>query len=310
RRCTVPALRNRCRRCTRSGTSAARVVRRSSRASSRPLPRDRPRPPRIATSGRQNERGGACGGTVAQEAFPASGSFEKPARFVERRGARERRCPDRADHARHSASGRASSSPGDGAFGRFRGPPRPGIPRASRRTPPHGVSRSRCATRLSGRRRRGQRPNAKETTMQTTTETGAPEAMPASEALSEGQRIITIRQLLEAGVHFGHRTDRWNPRMKPYIYGARNGVHIIDLQQTAQLFRRAYAFIRSVAADGAPILFVGTKKQAQDVMVAEAERAGQYYVVSRWLGGTLTNWKTVRQSVDKLRGLERMAEDG
>jgi len=129
-------------------------------------------------------------------------------------------------------------------------------------------------------------------------------------AAAEAQRIITIRQLLEAGVHFGHRTDRWNPRMKPYIYGARNGIHIIDLQQTAALFRRAYNFVRSVAADGSPVLFVGTKKQAQDVMVNEAQRAGQFFVVSRWLGGTLTNWKTIRQSVDKLRGLERMAEDG
>lgn len=127
---------------------------------------------------------------------------------------------------------------------------------------------------------------------------------------AEAQRIITIRQLLEAGVHFGHRTDRWNPRMKPYIYGARNGIHIIDLQQTAALFRRAYNFVRSVSSDGLPILFVGTKKQAQDVMVNEAQRAGQFFVVSRWLGGTLTNWKTVRQSIDKLRGLERMAEDG
>ena len=129
-------------------------------------------------------------------------------------------------------------------------------------------------------------------------------------AESEAQRIITIRQLLEAGVHFGHRTDRWNPRMKPYIYGARNGVHIIDLQQTAIMFRRAYEFIRRTAAEGKPILFVGTKKQAQDVMINAAIRGGQYFVVSRWLGGTLTNWKTIRQSVDKLRNLERMAEDG
>jgi small subunit ribosomal protein S2 len=133
---------------------------------------------------------------------------------------------------------------------------------------------------------------------------------PSQAALEEAQRIITIKQLLEAGVHFGHRTDRWNPRMAPFIYGARGGVHIIDLQQTAALFRRAYAFVRSVAADGNPVLFVGTKKQAQDVMVSEAQRAGQFHVTSRWLGGTLTNWKTVRQSIDKLRGLERMAEDG
>ncbi len=133
---------------------------------------------------------------------------------------------------------------------------------------------------------------------------------PSQAAIEEAQRIITIKQLLEAGVHFGHRTDRWNPRMAPYIYGARGGVHIIDLQQTAAMFRRAYAFIRSCAADGSPVLFVGTKKQAQDVMVSEAQRAGQFYVASRWLGGTLTNWKTVKQSIDKLRGLERMAEDG
>lgn len=147
--------------------------------------------------------------------------------------------------------------------------------------------------------------------METTTESVTPaQAAQANAANEEAQRIITIRQLLEAGVHFGHRTDRWNPRMKPYIYGARNGVHIIDLQQTAQLFRRAYSFVRGVAADGAPVLFVGTKKQAQDVMVSEAQRAGQYYVASRWLGGTLTNWKTIRQSIDKLRGYEKMQLDG
>jgi small subunit ribosomal protein S2 len=146
--------------------------------------------------------------------------------------------------------------------------------------------------------------------MDITTETSGDSPPRGNDPQADAQRIITIRQLLEAGVHFGHRTDRWNPRMKPYIYGARNGVHIIDLQQTAALFRRAYNFVRSVAADGSPILFVGTKKQAQDVMVAEAQRAGQYFVVSRWLGGTLTNWKTIRQSIDKLRSLERMAEDG
>ena len=121
------------------------------------------------------------------------------------------------------------------------------------------------------------------------------------ELMDEAQRIITIRQLLECGVHFGHRTERWNPKMKQYIFGARNGVHIIDLQQTAKLLRRTYAYIRSVAADGQPILFVGTKRQAQDVLISEAQRCGQYFVVTRWLGGTLTNWKTIRQSVDKLR---------
>jgi small subunit ribosomal protein S2 len=128
--------------------------------------------------------------------------------------------------------------------------------------------------------------------------------------MDEAQRIITIRQLLECGVHFGHRTERWNPKMKQYIFGARNGVHIIDLQQTAKLLRRTYAYVRSAAADGQPILFVGTKRQAQDVLIHEAQRCGQYFVVTRWLGGTLTNWKTIRQSVDKLRHIEKMADDG
>lgn len=146
--------------------------------------------------------------------------------------------------------------------------------------------------------------------METTTESAAPSTAQANPASEEAHRVITIRQLLEAGVHFGHRTDRWNPRMQPYIYGARNGVHIIDLQQTAQLFRRAYQFVRSIAADGSPVLFVGTKKQAQDVMISEARRAGQYFVTSRWLGGTLTNWKTIRQSIDKLRAYEKMESDG
>ncbi|TPV94412.1 MAG: 30S ribosomal protein S2 [Myxococcales bacterium FL481] len=131
-----------------------------------------------------------------------------------------------------------------------------------------------------------------------------------SSALRESQEIITIRQLLECGVHFGHRTERWNPKMKPYIFGARNGIHILDLQQTAVLVRHAYEFIRRTAAEGKPILFVGTKKQAQDVLVTEAQRCGQYYVCSRWLGGTLTNWATIRQSIDKLRGIEKMSEDG
>jgi small subunit ribosomal protein S2 len=135
------------------------------------------------------------------------------------------------------------------------------------------------------------------------------EAAPA-EASQDVERAVTVRMLLEAGVHFGHRTERWNPKMKPYIFGARNGVHIIDLQQTARLLRRAVAFVRNTAADGLPVLFVGTKKQAQDVLVEAAKTCEQYYVVSRWLGGTLTNWSTIRQSVDKLRGIEKMAEDG
>jgi len=139
-----------------------------------------------------------------------------------------------------------------------------------------------------------------------------PETNPDADVqvLDEAQRIITIRQLLECGVHFGHRTERWNPKMKQYIFGARNGVHIIDLQQSAKLLRRTYAYVRSVAAEGHPILFVGTKRQAQDVLINEAQRCGQYFVVTRWLGGTLTNWKTIRQSVDKLRNIEKMSSDG
>src|SRR5688572_5074681 len=129
-------------------------------------------------------------------------------------------------------------------------------------------------------------------------------------AEATGQNPISMRALLEAGVHFGHNTGRWNPKMKQYIFGARNGVHIIDLQLTAKLLRRAYEFVRSVAAEGKPILFIGTKKQAQDVLVSEALRSGQFYVCTRWLGGTLTNWTTIRGSIDRLRGIERMAQDG
>ena len=152
--------------------------------------------------------------------------------------------------------------------------------------------------------------DAPEATKSEATEAAEAAEVKASYEPSEGQRIITVRELLEAGVHFGHRTERWNPRMKPYIYGARGGIHIIDLQQTAVLFRRAFAFIRGIAAEGKPVLFVGTKKQAQDVLTSEAARAGQFYVCSRWLGGTLTNWQTIRQSIDKLRDIERMANDG
>lgn len=132
----------------------------------------------------------------------------------------------------------------------------------------------------------------------------------AQEAMQDPTSAVSVRQLLECGVHFGHRTERWNPKMGQYIFGARNGIHIIDLTQTEKLLARAADFVRSVVADGKPVLFVGTKKQAQDVLIQEAGRAHQYYVVTRWLGGTLTNWKTVRQSVDKLHGIEKMSEDG
>jgi small subunit ribosomal protein S2 len=121
---------------------------------------------------------------------------------------------------------------------------------------------------------------------------------------------ITMRQLLEAGVHFGHQTKRWNPKMKPYIFGARNGIYIIDLQKTVNMARAAFRFVADLTSRGGSVLFVGTKKQAQDVIQEEARRAGQFFVTSRWLGGTLTNFKTIKQGIDRLKTLEKMAEDG
>lgn len=121
---------------------------------------------------------------------------------------------------------------------------------------------------------------------------------------------ITMKQLLEAGVHFGHQTRRWNPKMKPFIFGERNGIHIIDLQQTLKYFEIAYEFAKSVTAEGGKILFVGTKKQAQDAIKEEAQRCGMPYVNFRWLGGTLTNFRTIRQSVEKLKRLENWFADG
>ncbi len=121
---------------------------------------------------------------------------------------------------------------------------------------------------------------------------------------------IGMRQLLESGVHFGHNTGRWNPKMKRYIFGARNGIHIIDLQQTVHLFQRAFQACIDITSRGEQVLFVGTKKQAQDVIREEAERSGQLHVTQRWLGGTLTNFRTVRGSLDRLRYLEKLEEDG
>ncbi|SHH50649.1 30S ribosomal protein S2 [Thermosipho atlanticus] len=122
--------------------------------------------------------------------------------------------------------------------------------------------------------------------------------------------IVSMKQLLEAGVHFGHRTQRWNPKMKEYIFGARKGIYIIDLQKTSKLLDEAYNFVREKAADGGTILFVGTKKQAQQVIKQEAERCGAFYVNHRWLGGLLTNFKTIRQRIDKLIELEEMEANG
>ncbi len=120
---------------------------------------------------------------------------------------------------------------------------------------------------------------------------------------------ISMKQLLEAGVHFGHQTSRWNPKMKPYIFGARNGIYIIDLQRTVKLFEAAYAYVRELSARGGSVLFVGTKKQAQDAIREEAERCGQYYVNTRWLGGTLTNFQTIKQSIDRLKKCEETLTD-
>lgn len=122
--------------------------------------------------------------------------------------------------------------------------------------------------------------------------------------------VITIKELLEAGVHFGHQTKRWNPKMKRYIYEARNGIYIIDLSQTVKCVQRSYEFIRRVAQDGGKILFVGTKKQAQESIQYAAERTGMHYVTERWLGGMLTNLKTIRMSVNRLIDLEKMEADG
>jgi small subunit ribosomal protein S2 len=121
---------------------------------------------------------------------------------------------------------------------------------------------------------------------------------------------IGMKQMLEAGVHFGHQTRRWNPKMKPYIFGARNGIHIIDLQKTVKLFDKAYDFIARTVADGYSVLFVGTKKQAHDSVVEESERCGMFYVVNRWLGGTLTNFQTIRKSINRLKELEAMKREG
>jgi len=132
----------------------------------------------------------------------------------------------------------------------------------------------------------------------------------SDETQQQSELPITMRQLLEAGVHFGHQTKRWNPKMRPFIFGARNGIHIIDLQHTVKLFNKAYNFIVNTCAQGDTVLFVGTKKQAQEVIQEEARRAGQFHVTNRWLGGTLTNFKTVKGSIERLRSIEKMGEDG
>ncbi len=139
-------------------------------------------------------------------------------------------------------------------------------------------------------------------TMETVVATAAP--------VLAGEFPLPLRSMLDAGVHFGHQTKRWNPKMRPFIYGARNGIHIIDLDQSVRLFKRAYDFVVDGVGRGGSILFVGTKRQAQDIVQEEARRAGMYFVTNRWLGGTLTNFRTIKQGLDRLRTLERMKEDG
>jgi small subunit ribosomal protein S2 len=149
----------------------------------------------------------------------------------------------------------------------------------------------------------------------------APAAAPAPEAPAPAAELmvnalvgagtgITMKQLLEAGVHFGHQTKRWNPKMKPYIFGARNGIYIIDLQKTVGLARQALRFVSDATGKGGSVLFVGTKKQAQDAVREEATRSGMFFVTNRWLGGTLTNFKTVKQGIERLKTIEKMAADG
>ncbi|NLC77393.1 MAG: 30S ribosomal protein S2, partial [Clostridia bacterium] len=122
--------------------------------------------------------------------------------------------------------------------------------------------------------------------------------------------VISMKQLLEAGVHFGHQTRRWNPKLAPYIFTERNGIYIIDLQKTVKKVEEAYDFVRNLVSEGKSILFVGTKKQAQESIREEAERCGMFYVNERWLGGMLTNYQTIRKRIERLHELERMEEEG
>jgi small subunit ribosomal protein S2 len=121
---------------------------------------------------------------------------------------------------------------------------------------------------------------------------------------------LPLKSLLDAGVHFGHQTKRWNPKMKQFIFGSRNGIHIIDLDQTVRLFARAFYFVEETVSRGGNVLFIGTKRQAQEIIKEEASRCGAHYVVNRWLGGTLTNFRTIKQGLERMRQLERMKDDG
>jgi small subunit ribosomal protein S2 len=143
------------------------------------------------------------------------------------------------------------------------------------------------------------------------TDQGVVETAPEmNRTIRNADEPLSVKELFEAGVHFGHQTKRWNPKMRPFIYGARSGIHIVDLDQTARLFKRAFDFLSETTARGGSVLFVGTKRQAQEIVREEARRAGMYFVTNRWLGGTLTNFRTIKGGLDRLRTLERMKEDG
>jgi small subunit ribosomal protein S2 len=126
----------------------------------------------------------------------------------------------------------------------------------------------------------------------------------------DASQPLSVRDLFEAGVHFGHQTKRWNPKMRPFIYGARSGIHIVDLDQTVHLFKKAYDFVVDVVSRGGHLLYVGTKRQAAEIVKEEAARASQFHVTNRWLGGTLTNFRTMKGGLERLRTIERMREDG
>jgi small subunit ribosomal protein S2 len=137
-----------------------------------------------------------------------------------------------------------------------------------------------------------------------------PQQLGSVQAVRDPSQALTVRDFFDAGVHFGHQTKRWNPKMRSYIYAARSGIHIIDLDRTVRLFKRAFDFVVEAVSRGGTMLFIGTKRQAQDIIREEAQRAGMYFVTNRWLGGTLTNFRTIKGGLDRLRTLERMSEDG
>jgi len=143
-----------------------------------------------------------------------------------------------------------------------------------------------------------------------TQSTSASETTSQGVARIPGSPPLSVKDLLEAGVHFGHQTKRWNPKMKRFIYGARNGIHILDLDQTEKLFQRAFNFVEEMTSRGGHLLMIGTKRQAQEIVQEEAGRSGAHFVVNRWLGGTLTNFRTIKQGLDRMRQLDRMKEDG